>query len=64
MTTDTIPVPGPEGHVACPLCDGPLAFRAGAEALDCAGCGVVLVLAPDPAAVAAPRHARELAAAA
>jgi hypothetical protein len=64
MTTDTIPVPGPVGHVACPLCDGPLAFRIGADALDCAGCGVVLVLAPDPAPVAEPRRARELAAAA
>jgi NADH pyrophosphatase NudC (nudix superfamily) len=64
MTTDTIPVPGPEGHVACPLCGGPLAFYAGADALDCAGCGVVLVLAPDPAIVVAPRPRRDLAAAA
>jgi hypothetical protein len=55
MSTDTIHVPGPEGHVACPLCDGPLAFCADAGALDCAGCGVILVLAPDPAPVRAAR---------
>jgi len=48
MTTDAFTVPGPEGHVACPLCDGQLAFRADADALDCAVCGVILVLAPDP----------------
>ena len=48
MSTNAISVPGPEGHVACPLCDGALAFHPGADALDCATCGVVLVLAPDP----------------
>jgi hypothetical protein len=49
MNTLSTQAPGPVGHVACPLCDGPLAFRADADALDCTGCGVVLVLAPDPA---------------
>ncbi len=49
MNTDTTPAPGPVGRVACPLCDGPLAFRTDADALDCQGCGVILVLAPDPA---------------
>ncbi len=42
---------GPEGLVTCPLCEGPLAFRADADVLDCAGCCVVLVLAPDPGSV-------------
>jgi hypothetical protein len=55
MNTDAITVSGPEGHVACPVCDGLLAFRADADALDCTGCGVVLVLAPDPVPAASHR---------
>ena len=60
MTTDTLHAPGPDGRVACPLCDGSLAFRAGADALDCTGCGVILVLAPDPAVIDEPRCGRQV----